>query len=300
MITAFFLTSGWLMAKSSKERSIKEHVEKRFTTLIQPYLWFSLLFISFTIILVLFGLKEPKAILVDLYKTITLRGIGTLWFLPALLGGEIIFLYLMDKGRKYLLIALGLTIFYNLAYWGWSVSWGHSGEFFRILDAPFRTLSNVLKAWPIIAIAYYLGRSFGFRIERLANIRLILLIIILAPFSYFLVNQLPGLLSPYLYAAFIGPLLVHVVCPFVILLFAILTEKLYVNTFFIFWGKNSLILMAIHYSILLELSIIANYYMTGATNLAGINGIFFFIAAIILQYPIVFFINSKAKFLIGK
>ena len=43
-----------------------------------------------SIIFLIFGHYDSRIVLRDIYKTFTLRGIGTLWFLPAIYGGEIL------------------------------------------------------------------------------------------------------------------------------------------------------------------------------------------------------------------
>jgi hypothetical protein len=109
----------------------------------------------------------------------------------------------------------------------------------------------------------------------------------LTTFSYVVVSYLAGITE-----AILGPS--------AIMLISISTEKWLLNKFFIFWGKNSLILMVTHYSILLEICIILNTHWTGSSKFTGMNTIYFFVATIILEYPMVYFINSRAKFLLGK
>ena len=296
MITAFYLTSGWLQGQSNKKTTVKELIRKRIPTLIKPYLWFSLIILIFDALLIALGYEEPKLLLIDLYKTITLRGIGTLWFLPALLGGEIIFVYLRDKHVNYKLFALAGTLFYLFLYLEWSISLGYNGEFYRIIDAPFRTLKNILEAWVVIAAGYYLSNMAGTKIFELSNIKKIILIVGLTSFSFYLIENF----SKFPAIIIVESLILHIITPIILLLFVMLTEQLYFNKFFIYWGKNSLVLMVTHYSILMEICIILNTYWTGSAYFGGMNAIYFFIATILIEYLIVYFINSKAKFLIGK
>lgn len=296
MITAFYFTSGWLKGQSKNKITVKELIRKRIPTLVKPYLWFSLILLVFDSLLIGLGYKEPKLLLIDLYKTIVLRGIGTLWFLPALLGGEIIFVYLRDKNLYYKLAALAGTLFYFFIYGYWSISLGHNGEIYKIIDAPFRTLENILRAWLVIIAGYYTYILAGTVIFKLSKMKKVILIIVLASFSFYLVANL----SMFSSAHILESLLLHILTPIIILLISMLTEHLYFNKFFIFWGKNSLVLMVTHYSILMEICIILNTYWTGSNDLNGINAIYFFIGTILIEYFIVFFINTKAKFLIGK
>ena len=94
---AFYIIVGWLWGLSKNRRSVREHWEKRLQGLVKPYFYFSLIFIAFDLIMVICQQFEQFVLYRDIYKTICLKGIGTLWFLPALLGGEIMFLYLRTK-----------------------------------------------------------------------------------------------------------------------------------------------------------------------------------------------------------
>tara|TARA_B110000503_G_scaffold142851_1_gene241260 strand:- start:5844 stop:6857 length:1014 start_codon:yes stop_codon:yes gene_type:complete len=296
MITAFYFTSGWLKGQSKNKISVKDLIRKRIPTLVKPYLWFSLILFIFDAILILLGFKEPILLLTDLYKTIVFRGIGTLWFLPALFGGEIIFVYLRDKNLNIKLIALSFSLLYSITYWYYSNLLVSSGDLFKIIEAPLRTLENILSAWIIIASGYYINIWLGKTLINLSKIKKTIVIIGLTSLSFFLIANL------YLanFSSVIVTLILHIITPIIILLIAILTEHMSFNRFFIFWGKNSLILMVTHYTILMEVSIILNSYLTGFNYFGGMNAMYFFVGTMLFEYLIVFIINSKAKFLIGK
>ena len=109
MIAAFYFTSGWLSGIKPKDITLKELAKKRWQTLGKPYIYFSILILLFDIILWVAGHYDIKYIAREIFKTITLRGIGTLWFLPSLFGGEIIFRFLHNK-NKWTLTLLVLLI----------------------------------------------------------------------------------------------------------------------------------------------------------------------------------------------
>ena len=90
MISAFYLTSGWVMGLKDDKMTVKELVYKRLKSLGVPYLCFSGLIILFDIILLLWGYYDVMFLGREVYKTIVLRGIGTLWFLPSLFFGELL------------------------------------------------------------------------------------------------------------------------------------------------------------------------------------------------------------------
>ena len=75
---AFYIVVGWLWGMSSNNRTLKGHWEKRKKGLIKPYLWLSLIFIAFDVIMVLLQLMDIQTLGRDIFKTVSLRGIGTL------------------------------------------------------------------------------------------------------------------------------------------------------------------------------------------------------------------------------
>jgi fucose 4-O-acetylase-like acetyltransferase len=299
MIVSFYFTSGWLFGLSKNKISIKELIKKRIRSLGVPYLWFSLIIILFDLLLIVLGFKEWKFLAIDLYKTITFRGIGTLWFLPALFGGEIIFLYLRDKNIFQKIMAIIVTILYLYLYFLWNDSMGHFSDLNRLIDVPIRTLYNILQGWIVIQAGYYICKLSEKSIQTMSKVNLFMLTFFTIFFGFYTAQSsvYPGL---YYYYPIIQPLFVSIICPFSILLLAILTERFKVNRFFIFWGVNSLILMVIHYSILMELCLIFDKHYLGYDDFVGIRPIYYFIVTMLLQYIFVFFINSKAKFLLGQ
>ena len=109
MISAFYVTSGWVSAMRSNKQSLKELVKKRWKQLGVPYLWWTLIILLFDFVLYAFGYFDLRYIGGEFYKAITLRGIGTLWFLPALFGGEVIW-YWIKRQDNFWIIILALII----------------------------------------------------------------------------------------------------------------------------------------------------------------------------------------------
>ena len=111
MVAAFYFISGWLMA-SKESDSWSVWWKKRKNSLVMPYIYFSFIIIIFDILLCLLGEMQAKILFRDIYKTLVLRGIGTLWFIPALLGGEAITRVLLRvKWDKKLFIIAGSLLF---------------------------------------------------------------------------------------------------------------------------------------------------------------------------------------------
>ncbi|MDR0865647.1 MAG: acyltransferase family protein [Candidatus Symbiothrix sp.] len=301
MITAFYFTSGWIMCLSQKEISLKSHIHKRIRQLVFPYIWFTLIIILFDGILVLFGIKGYQLILTDIYKTIVLRGIGTLWFLPALFFSEIIAIVFLQRTLKWKIVITLATILYLSGYKYWNDTFAYGSELCRIVDAPLRTIYNIMRAWGVIVAGYYICNVFYRYIQLLSNRKLLIYGCFLMVASFLSANYLDRLLPLFgeidsVVWLFIAP----IVGPFGLLLLAKATEKWEVSSFLSFWGKNSLILMATHYSILMEICILVNKTFWGQDGLSGFHSLLFFVVTIVFEYIVVYLINTKAKFIIGK
>lgn len=294
MISAFYFTSGWLMDASGNKRTMKEHIKKRWKSLGLPYLWFSLIFIAFDILLYLFGVYNEKYILREVYKTIILRGIGTLWFIPALFGGEIIWLYLKDKKTILKLLILIISLLYiNIYHLFFD---GKVDDLWRIIDAPFRVISNISTAWIVIAIGYYIHKYGSNTIHSLNKWQATIMGLLSVSLGFLLCNY--GHFPSLGITGFLWSMLSYAG----IMIFVMPWQNSFICRYFEYWGRNSLILMLTHYTIILELCVCLNNYLTKTSDiqLHGWVAIFYFVITMIIEYPIVWFINHKAKFLIGK
>lgn len=301
MIYAFYFTSGWVYALKPQQWDVRKTFKKRLKQLGAPYLWFSGLLLIVTGIWVAVGhmplINLPK----ELFKTICLRGIGTLWFLPALGFGEVIFCFLMSRKNKYhvmLLIAmLTLSIMadnsYRLALESQDFRNAHP-----IANAIIFPYICILRAWPIIYIGYWIAKgitrylpekcSFQYKLviglSGLALLFLSLICILYPPTRLWFINNLTYTILPSL--GLIG------------IFYAL--EGSIVTSFFSYWGINSLVLMCTHYTFTLEACKIFDRNIMGLMDFSGIRTIAYFIICIILTYPMVTFFNKKAPFFLGK
>ena len=293
MITTFYVTSGWISAMHPSNHSIKELIQKRWKQLGIPYLWWTVIILIFDFVLWWLGYYDKYFIGRELYKSIILRGIGTLWFLPALFGGEIIWIWLRKQNKVWIiLLVLILTLCYQYYYHYFFAS--KTEIIYRIIDAPFHTVSNILGAWVGIAFGFY---SFNIFKKRLYNVsyryKLGIIGLILCIFSFITANYLPLFLSPLggLFAPLFGPL------GWLLLAKTFQDSKLldYLN----YWGLNSLNLMVTHYSIVMVLfSIIIEKGFGKSFN--GWITIICFLLSLPIQYLLVIVINRHAKFTLGK
>lgn len=296
MISAFYVTSGWVTGIHNKPITPKELLKKRIKQLGVPYLWFSLLIILFDVLWVMLGFMDNNILLRDIYKTLTLRGIGTLWFLPVLLIGEYIFTLIKNSKRKWMWAAFGLatTLLVNHAYNSFWLPMRDNSELHKILDAPMQPLVRGLGAWPIIATGYLLGKRWGKSIMEANKFRLLSISALLFAISFILVIKPPfniyyinGLLSNTLPA-------IAFMC-----LFTVFNNNI-IESFFTYWGVNSLILMCTHFSITQVILTTFDKHILHHPIFKGPETIIYFVICILLTYPLVYLLNGKLRFMLGK
>ena len=295
MITTFYFTTGWVRALQDKKISCKELCHKRIKQLGVPYLWFSLLILLFDLIWCAAGFMESRIVLRDIYKTVTLRGIGTLWFLPVLFIGEFLFNYIKNGRRWWLraiVVALVSMVISHLYHRQW-MPICRTAEIYKLIDSPMQPIVKGFAAWPVVAAGYLTAKYMWKRIAARGSVALALtgcsvlafsLLIIFLPtlnifnYNHILSNCLPAL---------------GFMC-----LFAAGAQNL-IKRFFVFWGVNSLVLMCTHYSILQEIFITFNKEVMHRPFEGWIT-IIYFIITLLITYPLVNLFNGGLKFMIGK
>lgn len=297
MITAFYVTSGWVFGLKTTVDTPKTLFRKRLRQLGTPYLWFAILIIAFDLIWAACGFMEPEIIVRDIYKWVTLRGIGTLWFLPALMFGEILFCCVISARRPILTGGILFTITLISSYLYdeiWWMQYRNANEIYQLIDAPIKPVVSSLAAWPIIGIGYLLSRRYNRYFNDthrwpLALIGTIILIIslwlvIAPPFHVFYIN---GILSNILPAiGFMGVFTLIGTTP--------------LGRFFSYWGRNSLIMMCLHFSIIMEIILVIDKYVIGHESFTGWPTILYSIISVLAIYPLVPLFNGKLSFMLGK
>lgn len=113
MITGFYVTNGWIHGlKQTESVDVKQFAGKRLRSLGIPYLWFTFIILMVDIIFYFVGHYNIDVIARDVYKSIVLRGIGTLWFLPVLFFWGIIIHYIQKQAT----ITIGVVNRYFYSY----------------------------------------------------------------------------------------------------------------------------------------------------------------------------------------
>lgn len=296
MITTFYFTSGWVHGVQNRRITAKELFVKRVKQLGIPYLWFSALIIVFNILWVLLGFMETEILLRDIYKTITLRGIGTLWFLPVLVIGETIFCFIKNSKHKWTFALIGMLMVFVVKYLYYDV-WSPMREtstLHKLIDSPMQPFVRGIAAWPIIASGYIISKYAWQVIAKYRKTLIALIGTIAILFSIALVT------CPPFEVHYLNSLLSNTLPVFgFICLFYIIGSKNYFSRFFIYWGINSLILMCTHYSIIeVILKTLDDTFVH--SGFKGTVTLIYFIITIMASYPIVMLFNGKLKFMLGK
>lgn len=294
MITAFFFTSGWLQGMTKKCISVKDLARKRIRQLGIPYFWFTIIILAFEVIWYLFGFIEPNIIFRDIYKSLTLHGIGTLWFLPVLLFGECIFCMLRNSKRP-VLYSLLLLIFTVGIIYAYDLLWSpikDVNNLHKMIDAPINVIVWTFRAWPVIAVGFVCSYYYSKYLDK-ANLWTILLGLGMLTISIILVVYpiQVGLLNVYL---------VNILSAFSMMCLFSCISKMSINHFFTYWGKNSLVLMCTHFSITLEVFKALDMHALHHDTFTGPKTLVYFAMAILVTYPMVWLFNNKLAFMLGK
>lgn len=296
MITTFYFTSGWISYGKELPVSVKTFFLKRIRQLGKPYIGFSLLIILFELVWISLGFMDIEVLYRDIYKTITLRGIGTLWFLPVLLFAEVLFLFIRSSKHymRYSFIFFCLTLAVPYVYYTYWTPKLESHTYFRLIDSPIRPFVQTLTAWPIIAAGYIFARFALPLITDFKNYKKIFIGIIIIIISILFTTVPPFELY------FVNGFIANILPAIGFALFFWGLKDLFYPRFFIYWGKNSLILMATHYSITQVMIQTFDRELLGYEIFSGPRTLIYFVVIVLLTYPWVYLFNHHLRFLLGR
>lgn len=246
MINIFFFLSG--MLADEKEYSPYQVIKKRMHSLIVPYILYSTVIIMFQVIQCITKELQLTTLISGVYKTVVLSGIGTLWFIPVLLGVNILFhcLIVSPARKKRLLYFAGLFI--TLSYTFMYQKIRSEQILFQVLNAPLITCSKVY----ISSVFFLLGHSLKKIISMIkVDWKIVAAIILLFIVSVLLGSQIKGydlnrLILPnvFVYMA------VSSICVIGFVFFGRIMYLFGLRVKVVEWyGRNSLPIMCTHYSI---------------------------------------------------
>lgn len=242
----FFIIAGILIRYKNETKSdMKVVLKKKFLSLLVPYISFSLIYIVYefynSIIMHTMTLESFK---LDIYMTLCLRGIGTLWFLPALFFGEVLFILIMKVNiNKYFKVFVILLCFASSIFVGKYLGYENvnnlvSNKVYIIILTVFRSFVSLF----FISIGYYFNR-FIIEIKSRRYIDLVIgtiLLIVDIILSKYDVVDLNFLLVDnviiYIICGVIGSISLILICRFI-----------KHNKILSFLGINSLIIFATHF-----------------------------------------------------
>lgn len=288
MVMVFYIASGWISLMKVENTNLKLFAKKRCKQLMIPYLWWTTIILVFDFILLCFGYYDIQYIGKEIYKTIMLRGIGTLWFLPALFMGELLWNYLKTHKIKLIISLLFIVIYtelYNMIFSDFpkdAIHW--------IINAPFRSLDNMLIAFLGVMCGHFASHFFN----KLKN-----------PIASFIIGLLLCCIGYISLSLMINwPLILRLICTSIstsigLFIFFKPLQNIKLWRFFEYWGRNSLNLMVTHYSIILVLFKITIENYLGYEFIGNIT-IIAFVLSIPIQWLLILLISKYANFTLGK
>lgn len=293
MITAFYLAVGWIGASRDRDVMPRDLISKRWVQLGKPYLYWSAIILLFDVLLLAIGHCSTYIIEREAYKTITLRGIGTLWFLPALFGGELLWNWSKRKDSKlvYILLLVAIII-YQTVFIMYFESKTDSTS--RIINAPFQSLSSMGDAWIGIAFGYFMYKVCINFLKNNSQTAILAVGLLISVVAFIAANYYPFPYGGKYISPLIGPLGLFFVFKAV--------NIPYLTKYFTYWGVNSLGLMVIHFSLLMVICTLIQNKIDGTVDqpLYGWPSIIHFLITMVVSYFIVEFIKKKAPALLGK
>ena len=290
--------------KNDPEKEMKVLLKRRFSSIMVPYFWFSFFYLLVVLYALISGSVKPQTFFLQIWYVLGMYGMNVLWFLPALFGGEILFLWIRKKcsGKITSLVILLLTAAATVALLCFREF--YSGAVFgERMEEVVITLLRPVFAAAFIAVGYFLFGLMKKQDGYLASSLLtgaLLLALNLFTFRYNggvdFRSLVQNNIALYYLCAVSGSMGVILLC-----------KNLPAARCVTFWGVNSLIVMAVHNNetVLyygMKLAMLLNRYLTHARGyicyLTVVVVISLYVTLMILLINRFFgFIVSKPSFL---
>lgn len=257
-VSIFYIISGFLMCYtgSIKKRSFKEFITKLFKNLGIPYLVFSAIGIFFKTICICLKHKPQELVFETFeqyfYDSIFLKGVNSMWFIPTLFIGEILFYWIKRSPKVVKLIYAVLGVFSIKLSYIITGAFSPDGIFAlhpgNVYDNIIRLTNAVCKG---LSATWFLGAGYIIYLyyRKIKDQRIKLVIGIIFSFINLVLSQLNTGVDfnqmgegKYPYMFYICSIIGSIGA---IMLLDVISS--YVNlTFLNYWGKNSLIMMCTH------------------------------------------------------
>ena len=311
-VIAFFFTAGIIhgFKESWNELSVRTFFFRKLTRLMYPYIALSSCYICFHALLnVIRGdVLINDGIIESLIKTATLRGIGTLWFLPILFLGEILFFVAKKKEIDDTIILFCGGVFVVLSSYlnaeGISgIQWYNNNSLYGILlNTPLSLFCAGCITVLFIELGYKIFKTFPHLFLRNTISKKRTILMGLVCLGCYMIDY--SLLDYYvgdIHKLNIGNSCVYLICSVSGILFVCTLSILincfgkYLRSWLLFFGINSLIIMTTHTEY--YINSVAHLVITNIISLfdvsldsTAISGLSLFLIMVI-EIGIVFFVN---------
>lgn len=281
-VPLFFIISGVLVAHRNREEKWGVFISKKYHSLVIPYIYFSL----FNSALKLSVLAIAGKLTTDVFKTemidLLILGNGTVWFLSALFGAEVLFWLIRRNHFLMIVVAcIGLLISFTVG---------------SPQSPVVCVVIRILAALSFYVFGYYLGTLVLVKSTPPLYVGGLLLLAGIFSYIYLDCN----------YSFFAGDFFNPVATLSTILLnscgcifiFKHIHRQISSWTYI---GKNSLIIMLVHPTLLL----LFTYPLVGILGslsyaMQWVICMSLFVVIVLLQIPFINLINNRMPFLIGK
>lgn len=319
----FFIISGMLIAHKSEEKNdFKSTIVKKSKGILIPYFWFSLLYFFIDIMNVVLNKIDMKTFTQNAISSVTFYGVSVLWFLPCLFIGEFVALLILKNNNK-IYFALPLSIV--VAVISYLIQIKISSIYESNIDSIFiASLINFIRVFlrgfiasSIVTIGYYIKNLFIKYVDEknafcfITGLIFLVITIILSKvngcidFHYIILKNVPV----FYICAIIGSLsIILLSIGFDYFGKNIIASKIkFIKkspfSFIEFFGKNSLIIMAVHvHCYILYAGILIAWeidrYVTRAKSYVFLFNIMLF--TMLLCSVVVIIINKFFPFVLGK
>ena len=315
-VVIFYIMSGFLMSYSGsiKKRSFGVFMKKTFISLAVPYISFSILGIMFKVGCVYVKMKPmskiTKVFWEYLWDSVFLAGINSMWFLPTIFFGEIIFFFLI-RAPKIIKLLYAVAGLYVITAVNNIIDYVGTSMQGRMDQISIDNISNLISAvGKGFMAAWFIGAGYIIyifyqkikddRIKLLGGLGLSILNVLLSQLnSHIDIHMLKEGEKPALFyiCGIIGSL-------GAIMLLDFLSERFNLSGLD-FWGKNSLAVMCTH--TVFGLRSVAYFGWQKVSYFPSVGSTKYVCQCLVamailmmIEYSLVLIINSKLWFLLGK
>ena len=288
----FFLISGYLYEYRRKESTIKEVIISGLKTFIWPYCTFNIIIILWWIILGAVLNAQPEESIVEIIlRFLTTYGYHAMWFLPTMF--QVSFTSKIFKSRKrWVILIFSVAVGCMLSYLVNSTI---------LLPGYWRYVAMYLGRFMLGLSFVEIGRYIFMLVKKFnSSMEWVILIVSLCISLLFYKENI---FVSMVFCRIGNPIMYYLIAcsgSICILLLAKKITNTWIGQKLCFWGKNSLIVMAVHMDISIEIA----WIILGITNLSTIfsfrdTSILAILIELVILFYIVKIVNRYAKILIS-